>query len=353
MELNDIWKYAAETARDIQWNLGALNNKTFLITGSTGLIGSQLMRVLLLVSSEQKLNLRFILPVRNVEKARHLFSRYEESLSFCQWQMGEPLEVNEPIDYIVHLACTTSSNDFLNRPVEVIQTVFESAQVILELARSTSARTLLLSTMEVYGEASGSLRESDFGKLDSMIPRNSYPEAKKLTECLSASYAKEYDVNVSIARLAQTFGEGVVESDRRVFAEFGRCAISGKDIALLTDGSSKGIYVSISDAVRAIICILLEGSRGEAYNIANEKTYCTILQMAQMVAKEIAHGRIGVTYVTDTNRAASFRKSSDLRLDSSKLRALGWEPKVQLKQMYERMLSTWETGGFPMSGGKA
>lgn len=341
MELNNIWGYAAETAKDLQWSLDSMRNKTILITGSTGLIGSQLVRVLLCVNDEDNLNLHFALPVRNIEKARCLFEGHEESLSFCHWQMGEPLEVDEHVDYVVHLACTTSSNDFLNHPVEVIHTVFESARVILELAKSNSARALLLSTMEVYGEASGFLGENDFGKLDPMVPRNSYPEAKKLTECLAASYAKEYEVNVSTARLAQTFGEGVVESDKRVFAEFGRCAVSGKDIALLTDGSTKGIYVSVSDAVRAIICILLKGAKGEAYNVANESTYCTILQMAQMVAKDIAHGGINVTYITDAERAASFRKSSDLRLDSSKLQALGWEPRIQLKQMYERMLSTW------------
>lgn len=345
MAVDKLWEFARQGAADCKTDLNSLRGRTMLITGSTGLIGSQLVRTILTANQDDFGEIRLILPVRNIEKAKVLFGGHEGTIEYLEWEMGMPFPAELHFDYAVHLACTTSSHDFLNRPVEVISSIYRSAAYLLESVASRKARTLLVSTMEVYGEADGVLTEVDLGRIDPMVPRNSYPEAKKLTECLAASYAFEYGVDVSVARFAQTFGEGVSLSDSRVFAEFGRCARERKDIGLLTDGSSSGIYVAVSDAVSAILRILTNGKAGEAYNVANEDTFCTILQMANMVAAEFARGEIVVTHVEDDGRLATFRKSKSLKLSSEKLRCLGWEPKVSLEEMFERMLCVWEGRG--------
>ena len=102
--------------------------------------------------------------------------------------------------------------------------------------------------------------------------------------CLFASYANEYNVSACVLRLAQTFGSGASRSDERVFAEFARNAISGENIILYSDGSTKNPYLSLDDAINAIAFILLYGKAGgKTYNAANNETYCSISEMAESV----------------------------------------------------------------------
>ena len=128
------------------------------------------------------------------------------------------------------------------------------------------------------------LSETDCGALDSMAVRSSYPEAKRLAETLCVAYYREYGVPVRIARLTQTFGTGVVRGDSRVFAQFAEAALTGRDIVLHTPGTTARCYCAVSDAVRALDVILHQGTDGEAYNVANPSTYCTIREMADRIA---------------------------------------------------------------------
>ena len=115
--------------------------------------------------------------------------------------------------------------------------------------------------MEVYGSPKNEdlLSEEDLGYLNPLNVRNCYPESKRMSESLVASYAREYGIRSMSIRLAQTFGPGVEYGDKRVFAEFARCAMEKKDIVLLTDGKSKRCYLYTMDAVSAILTVLLKG----------------------------------------------------------------------------------------------
>ena len=198
-----------------------------------------------------------------------------------------------------------------------------------------------LSSMEVYGAPLDDkmIPETQGCTLDSMAIRSCYPIAKRLCENLCASFASEYNVPTKVVRLAQTFGPGVAKDDARVFAEFARDAIENRDIILQTDGSSKRMYLYTADAVSAILTILLRGKSGCAYNAANPETYCSIREMAELVASEIANNKISVRVLNNRNSAAQkYPPSHHLRLDSQKLLYLGWQPRRDLKEMYLRML---------------
>ena len=95
--------------------------------------------------------------------------------------------------------------------------------------------------------------------------------------------------NLKVIRLTQVFGPGVKYDDSRVFAEFARCVLEKKNIVLHTKGETKRNYLYTFDAVTAVLTVLLKGENGEAYNAANEETYCSIYEMAQMVANDIGN----------------------------------------------------------------
>ena len=160
-----------------------------------------------------------------------------------------------------------------------------------------------------------------------------------MCECLCNAYAAQYGLDVKSARLAQTFGAGILPTENRVFAQFARSAVKGDDIVLHTTGESEGNYVYTADAIRAILLLLAKGESGEAYNIANEQSHTTIRNMAELVAEQIAGGAIRV--VLDIPQDASslgYAPPVKMWLDASKMRALGWEPTVGLADAYRRMI---------------
>lgn len=341
MAMSEAQRRACRIASDQAVPWSDIDGSTLVITGATGLIGSQLVRALIERNRGQRCSINLILPVRNLEKAETLFGR-PDTVKFVPWKMGDPFSCELQGDYFVHAACPTSSEAFLRRPMEVISDIVDSAKSVIDLLAVSSYRhCVCLSTMEVYGAVEGCVDERMNGALDTMKPRSSYPEAKRLTECMFASASSELGISASVVRLAQTFGVGVPRDDGRVFAEFGRSVAAGRDIVLLSDGSKRNSYLSVDDAVTAILFLLARGENGEAYNAANAGTFCSILEMAQMVAQDFGQGRSAVVFGQDAERAKTFRPGAVLDLDCTKLMGLGWKPSQTLHEMYAAMLAGW------------
>lgn len=341
--INNYLHHTAERfAKNTFFDWNSIARKTIAITGATGLIGSQLVRSILAANRLFNLNISLVLPVRNIDKAVGFFGSVHE-ISYIQWSLNESLVFQQPVDYVIHAACGTSSKAFTLEPATTIAQIVDGGEATLKAAvDARSQRYLFLSTMEVYGEVEGPATEGNLGKLDPMVVRNSYPEAKRLVECLVASYAVQFGLSSSVLRLAQTFGQGVVRDDMRVFADFGRHAVSGDDIVLLSDGSKRNGYLSIDDAVSAILTVLVKGESAEAYNAVNQDTYCSIKEMAEMVLAHFGSKDAVLRREFDPEREATFRKSSDLKLDTTKLEALGWLPNESLDEMYQMMINGWE-----------
>jgi nucleoside-diphosphate-sugar epimerase len=228
-----------------------------------------------------------------------------------------------------------------NRKIKM--TAVDISSDALELAKENAATMVYLSSMEEYGvpyTAGETMTEDKVGIIDHLTPRSCYPESKRLCEILCASWQKEYNVPVRVLRLTQTFGPGVRYDDGRVFAEFARCAMEGRDIVLKTAGATCRSYLYTADAAAAILTVMLRGCDGQAYNAANESTYCSILQMAQMVAAECAGGKIGVRIEAGEDPSKlGYAPTLHMNLDTTRLRSLGWEPSCGLAEAFRRMMS--------------
>ena len=313
-----------------------LNSKNILITGATGLIGQALTKFAF------QNNMNVIAVVRNAEKAEKIFSdltgiKYIESDISCV-----PLE-DYDADYMIHAAANTSSKAFVEEPVNIIDDMISSTKRILELAKINKVKSMVfLSSMEVYGaqKTDEKIMETHSSALDSMNPRFCYPESKRLCENMCASYYSQYGVPAKVIRLTQTFGPGVRYNDGRVFAEFARCAIEQKDIVLHTRGDTRRSYLYTEDAAKAVMTVLTKGVPGEAYNAANEETYCTIYEMANLVAEKCAEHRIKVVIRADDDGRYGYAPTLHMNLDTSKLRALGWCPETNLETMYKSMIES-------------
>jgi UDP-glucuronate decarboxylase len=242
----------------------------------------------------------------------------------------------------------TSSARMVARPEEVLTTAVAGTRNVLDLAVALGASSVVcVSSMEVYGQGlTGDITESDLGTLNPDDPRSSYPEGKRRAEALSAAYATEHGLRTTNARLGLTFGAGVPNdpTNSRVPMQFARAAVAGRDIELHTDGAGLTNVCYLADAVRALLVLATKGAAGEAYNVANPSASMTIRQMAEVVARDVAGGAIEVVVnpPQDIERRG-YGPPSAYRLSAEKLRALGWEPRYGMAEMYERMIASWRS----------
>lgn len=346
MDINSLWKnenrFVLEDLDDVSkdsvlpWK--NLENCSVLITGATGLIGSLLVKSILYYADKNGLNTTVGAFIRNKEKAKEVFNTLPENHSNLIFEIGDisqSLILSRQYDYIIHAASNTASKDFIEKPVETILTTVESTKNILEYSKMNNVKSVVyISSMEVYGQIDHELvKEDDIGIIDVTSLRSSYPQSKRLAETLCVSYAKEYNVPVKIVRPTLTFGPGVSKNDNRVFAQFARAVINKTDIVLLTKGGTKRDYLYTSDAVRGILSVLLLGKDGEAYNLSNPDTYCTIYEMA-CLCREIANNEIEVKFDLDPEKSKCYPKEQKICLDGSKMEGLNNWNRKSLKEQY-------------------
>lgn len=331
----DIQQFAAHFALAEQ-----LKGKSFLVTGATGLIGSVFIKCLLELNRQKNLGVKVIAVVRNLQKAAQILGKDTTDLTTMMLELSEVgvRNLTPKVDYVIHLASPTASKFFVDNPVETLRTAFEGTTSLLEYAKQANVQAMVYaSSLEVYGSnlTDEWLKEDFQGYVNPTEVRSSYNIGKRACECLCHSYAKEYGVPVRIARMTQTFGAGVEYNDNRVFAQFARKAIEGQNIELHTTGETCRMYCYTTDAVSAMLYLLIHGKAGEAYNIANKESYISIRDMAQMVSDRF-NPNISVKIVLKENQG--YAPVTKLKLDTRKIETLGWSPKVSLVDMFDHLI---------------
>ena len=313
-----------------------LADASFLITGATGLIGSSLISCLLALDK----GIRIIAPVRNKEKALAIFGDLSNQVKWMECDLAScNYDQAGKVDYVIHCAAPTSSKFFVDCPVETIRVIYEATASLLNYTHRQNVKGFVhLSSLEVYGSGlpDTKITEDMQGYWDVMRVRSSYPVVKRAVENLCCAYVSEYGVPVKVARLTQTTGAGIAKDDNRVIAQFAKLAARGEDIVLHTTGESARPYCYTTDCVSALLYILLRGKNGEAYNVANEDTYISARGMAEFLRDNF---NPSINVKIELNDNMGYAPVSKLDLSTEKLRALGWQPRYNLKQLFERLIA--------------
>jgi len=313
-----------------------LRGSTVLVTGATGLIGVSMIRALLAIG-----NIDILAFVRNENKARQILGEHNH-LKLIIGDIIDPIESIDSVDYIFHCAAVTASKVMVEKPVETLMTAILGTRNILEFAIRKKVKSVVyISSMEMYGVFDGldhEVRETDLGYIDPLKIRSNYPESKRVCENMCIAYMSEFGVPVKIARLAQTFGPGILPNESRVFAQFAKSVVTQQDIVLHTRGLSEGNYCYTRDCIIGLLILLLRGIDGEAYNISNPESHTTIVDMAKMVSEKIAEGGIKVKFDIPIDNVFGYAADTKMRLNSDKLQSLGWKPQVGLEEAYRRMI---------------
>ena len=316
-------------------------DKNILITGGTGQIGSALAKTLLYLSDQKNLNLKLFINCRDEKKFQKVFAKHltsHKNLYSLPCDLTSAINKTEHFDFIIHTASVTSSVFFVQKPIRTITTTILGTQHILELAVQNKAEVLYVSSMEVYGQTTAQkISEDGQGTLNFQSLRSSYPESKRCAELLCLAYAAECDLKVKIVRPTLTFGSALSPSDNRVYAQFLRSVLEHKDIVLHTKGETERDYLYLYDAVHAMLSVILKGQSGEAYNLSNPETYCSILELAKLTQSFASD--TAIIFDLDVGKKGIYAPIVKLGLDTSKLDALNPFPKKSLREMLATTLA--------------
>lgn len=309
-------------------DLSGLQDKQILVTGATGLIGGCLVDMLM----QSACHCKVFAMGRNEERARKRFADYWslDSFGFIRGDVTNPLSCDYTFDYIIHAASNASPNFFREKPVEVIKSNIIGVDNLMAYGISHQMkRMLFVSSGEIYGEGhGGEFKETDSGYVDCATPRACYPSSKRAAETLCVAYAAEYDADVVIARLCHTFGPYFTESDNRVYAQFIRNLLEGKDIVMKSRGEQYRSWLYVVDAVLALLTILLKGAKGEAYNVADEQSNITIRELAELLAS--AEKRKVIFDIDEAN--GNTTPITRATFSTEKLAQLGWQPRTAIAE---------------------
>jgi len=313
--------------------LEQLRNKTVLIAGASGMLGSCLVDMLGLWDQSQPAPCRIVAVSRDREQAEERFHSFWKK----DWFVFQAQDVCAPmkdlpgkVDYIIHAASNADPIRMASAPAETLLSNVIGTQNLFDHGISHGMeRFLFVSSGEVYGqpdEAQDDFREGYCGPLDLSSLRSCYPEGKRAAEVLCQSYISQYGTDAVIVRPCHLFGPTMRRGDSRAASEFLRSAADGWDIVMKSDGQLERSHCCVMDAAGAVLTVLLNGKRGEAYNIADRRYQMRIRDFARRAAEA---GGCWMRYEAPSNlEQAGYSRTSRAVLDPSRLEALGWRPRT-------------------------
>ena len=318
---------------NIDWD--KLKNKSIMITGATGLIGTFLIDVLMYRNAKYDDCITVYAVARSKEKALIRFEEYFTSpfFEFIPKDIKISFELDATIDYIINGALNAHPIAYATEPINTILTSILGINSILDFASTQNVnRTLYLSSSEVYGVNRGDVeafKEDYCGYLDCNTVRSCYPEGKRAAESLCQAYIKEKNIDIVIARSCHVYGPTMGDDDSKVIAQFFRNTVNKEHIALKSKGDQLYSYCYVADICSALLVILLNGKNGEAYNISENDDNLSLLEIANVLSEYT--GKDIVFDTPSTIESAGYSKANKRLLDSSKLIELGWKPMFPIK----------------------
>ncbi len=300
-----------------------------LITGGAGFIGSHLCERFI----EEGHHLLCVDNFLTGKESNLKLLSGRPSFTLIRHDISRPLELPEPVEFVLHFASPASPPDYLKYPIQTMKVGSLGTLNALGIAKAHRAKFLLASTSEVYGDPQVHPQpESYWGHVNPVGPRGVYDEAKRFSEALTMAYHREHGVDTKIVRIFNTYGPRMREEDGRAIPNFIMQALLGKPITVYGDGSQTRSFCYISDLVEGISRLMQSGLH-DPVNIGNA-TEMTLLQLAQAILR-----------LTGSSSRIEFKK---LPTDDPKARcpdtrqarqALGWEPQVPLEEGLQKTLA--------------
>ena len=300
---------------------------TSLVTGGCGFLGSHLCEELLRRGHR-------VVCVDNLETGSLANIEHIRDRAFVHRNIDiiEPYFIDEPIEFVYHLASPASPIDYLRLPLATLKVGSYGTHHTLGLAKFHRARFLIASTSEVYGDPQIHPQpETYWGHVNPIGPRGVYDEAKRYAEALTMAYHRQQGVDTAIVRIFNTYGPRMRPHDGRAIPTFLRQALQDRPITVFGDGSQTRSFCYVEDEIRGLIA-LAESGYHNPVNIGNPDEF-TLLELAQTVVEVTGSNSEIVFEALPTDDPQVRRPDITLARE-----ILGWEPTVELRDGLRRTI---------------
>lgn len=298
-----------------------ITDKTILITGGAGFIGSHLSERLL--ADGNKVIVVDNLVTGRSENISHLLDN--PNFKFIQHNISEHLDLDEKLDWVMHLASPASPIDFEKLAIPILKVGSLGTHNALGIALEKGAKFFLASTSEVYGDPEVHPQpESYFGNVNPIGPRGVYDESKRFAEAITMAYHRKHGIDTRIVRIFNTYGPRMRTDDGRVVCSLISQAVAGEPMTIFGDGSQTRSFQYVDDLVEGFIR-LMGVDFNEPVNIGNPSEF-TILELAELI-KDITGSKSELKFLPLPQDDPKRRRPDISR--ASKL--LDWKPKIELK----------------------
>jgi nucleoside-diphosphate-sugar epimerase len=325
-----------------------LFGKNILVTGAGGFLASHFVATLAHLNDQKNgPPCRIIGVVRDAKRAmrrlQHLTHR--EDFDLHVHDIVLPIFLDKKIDIIIHAASQASPIYYQTDPVGTLSANVTGTFNLLNLARSHNTECFLFfSSGAVYGDAPISpTTEVDYGYLDPATVQACYGEGKRAGETACVAWSHQYGLQTRIVRPGHTYGPGIDLADGRVFSDFVSDILAGRNLVLKSDGLAYRAFCYVADATEGFFTVLLKGENAKPYNVANEFAEVSMRELAEILVTE-AFPEKNLGFVIDPARqSATYARSPVLRgtPDTSRLRALGWQPKTGIVEGFRRTVASF------------
>lgn len=234
-------------------------------------------------------------------------------------------------DEIYNLACPASPIHYQHNPTKTIRTSVIGTANLLETAQKTGAKILLASTSEVYGDAQISPQvESYWGNVNPIGIRSCYDEGKRCAEALMMDYRRQFGTEVRIIRIFNTYGPRMRMDDGRVMTQLISQALKGEPLTLYGDGGQTRSFMYVDDLIRGMERVMEQAEAGP-FNIGNPE---------EISIKELAGKILRLTGYRSTIEYRELPQDDprQRRPEISRMKSLGWEPRIGLEKGLQRMV---------------
>jgi dTDP-glucose 4,6-dehydratase len=305
-----------------------------VITGGAGFIGSHLCDRFL-SDGDEVICLDNLL-TGNRRNIAHLEGR--ASFRFVMHDMSEPIEIDGPVDNVLHFASPASPVDYLTHPIPTLKVGSLGTHNALGLAKAKGARILVASTSEVYGDPLVHPQREDYwGNVNPIGPRGCYDEAKRFAEAITMAYHRYHDVKSRIVRIFNTYGPRMRLNDGRALPNFMKQALRGEPLTVYGKGEQTRSFCYVSDLVEGIVR-LLNTDFSEPVNLGNP-VEITMLQLAEEILALVGKTKSKIVFEELPQDDPKRRKP-----DISRAQALlGWQPTIDRSEGLRRSLEYFRT----------
>lgn len=296
--------------------------KKILITGGAGFIGSNLCERLL--NDGHKIICVDNLMTGNMKNIEHLLNN--NKFTFINHDITTYLEINEDIDEIYNLACPASPPKYQKNPIETLKINFLGVLHLLELARVKNAKLLQSSTSEIYGEPEITPQHENYrGNVNTIGIRSCYDEGKRVAETLMMDYHNQYNVDIRIARIFNTYGSKMDKHDGRVVSNFINQSLNNDDITIYGKGDQTRSFCYIDDLIDGLIK-LMNSDYIYPINLGNP-CEITMIQLSDIIL-DLTNSKSKIIYKDlpsddPTNRKPDITKANNI---------LNWKPHYDLEK---------------------